>query len=168
MVNVRRLAVGDLAGYRAMNALFADVFEEPENYSDTPPSDGYAADWLANSDHIAIIADADGKAVGALAGYVLRKFEQERAELYIYDLAVAESHRRRGVATSMIEETRRVARKVGAWTVFVQADTTPDDAPAQALYRKFSSEEITALHFDIEPRSAKLRTPIDSPARSAD
>ena len=61
------------------------------------------------------------------------------------------AHRRRGVATDMIEESRRVARAVGAWTVFVQADSTPEDKPAQALYRKLASDEITALHFDIEP-----------------
>ena len=134
-----------------MNAVFSDVFEEPENYADKPPSDEYARGWLADPNNIAILAEADGRAVGALAGYVLPKFEQERSELYIYDLAVCESHRRLGVATAMIEETRRIARDVGAWTVFVQADTTPEDEPAQALYRSLTVSELTALHFDIEP-----------------
>jgi aminoglycoside 3-N-acetyltransferase I len=40
----------------------------------------------------------DGAVVGALAAYVLPKFERERAEVYIYDLAVAEAFRRMGVA----------------------------------------------------------------------
>ena len=43
-----------------------------------------------------------------------------------------------GVATAMIAETRRIAKAAGAWTVFVQADTTPDDVPAQALYRSLA------------------------------
>ncbi|QUL37568.1 GNAT family N-acetyltransferase [Erythrobacter sp. JK5] len=151
MIAVRRLGPGDLAGYRTMNAVFSEVFEEPENYADRPPGDSHARAWLANANNIAILAEAGGKTVGALAGYVLPKFEQERSELFIYDLAVRESHRRRGAATAMIEETRKIARNVGAWTVFVQADTTPEDEPAQALYRKLASSEITALHFDIAP-----------------
>ncbi len=134
-----------------MNALFADVFGEPENYAANPPDDVYAARWLANPHHVAVLAEVDGAAVGALAGYILPKFEQARSELYIYDLAVLESHRRMGVATALIEETRRIARDTGAWTVFVQADIIPEDEPARALYRKLASEEITALHFDIKP-----------------
>ena len=151
MIKVRRLDPGDLAGFRAMNAVFSEVFGEPENYAAHPPDDSYALGWLANRDHIAVLAEVDGAPAGALAGYVLRKFEQARAEAYIYDLAVAEAHRRRGLATAMIAEVRRVAREVGAWTVFVQADIIPEDEPARALYRKLASEEITALHFDITP-----------------
>lgn len=151
MVRVRRLGTGDMAGFRAMNALFCGVFGEPKQYADYPPDDEYVLQWLARSSNIALLAEADGQAVGALAGYELAKFEQARSEIYIYDLAVAQSHRRQGVATAMIEELRRIARQRGAWTVFVQADIVPEDEPARALYRKLASEEITALHFDIAP-----------------
>ncbi len=51
----------------------------------------------------------------------------------------------------MIEAARRVARDAGAWTVFIQAETAPEDAPARALYRRFARSEITTLHFDIAP-----------------
>ncbi|QFT76034.1 GNAT family N-acetyltransferase [Erythrobacter sp. THAF29] len=151
MVAARRLAPGEVADFRAMNALFADVFEEPENYAEKPPTDEYANEWLSNRDNVAILAEADRKPVGALAGYILPKFEQARSEGFIFDLAVLESHRRQGAATAMIAEMRRISREAGAWTVFVQADIFPEDEPAQALYRKLSHSEITALHFDIAP-----------------
>lgn len=151
MIAARRVLAQDLAGFRAMNALFSEVFGEPENYAARPPADDYAAGWLANPNNIAILAESDGNSIGALAGYVLPKFEQARCEVFIYDLAVLESHRRMGGATAMIREVRRIAREYGAWTVFVQADTIPEDEPARALYRKLSHSEITALHFDIEP-----------------
>ncbi len=151
MALVRRLGPDDVAGFRAMNAVFSKVFDEPENYSEKPPAQAYARQWLANPNHLAIVAEDEGAAVGALAGYILPKFEQQRSELYIYDLAVHQAYRRRGVATALIAETRRIARAVGAWTIFVQADTTPEDEAAQALYRKLSSEEISVLHFDIQP-----------------
>lgn len=151
MIVAHRLAAGDIAGFRAMNAVFSNGFEEPEHYSDHPPPDAYVESWLANPDNIAILAQEDGEPVGALAGYVLHKWEQKRCEIYIYDLAVLESHRRRGIATAMIEEARRIARETGAWTVFVQADIIPEDEPARALYRKLASSELSALHFDIKP-----------------
>jgi aminoglycoside 3-N-acetyltransferase I len=151
MAAVRRLAPGDVAGFRAMNALFADVFEDPESYAAALPSDRWAADWLANPHHIALMAEADGQPVGALAAYVLPKFEQARSEIYIYDLAVLEAARRQGIATALIDALRAIARDIGAWTIFVQADIVPEDEPARRLYRKLASEEITALHFDIAP-----------------
>ncbi len=151
MVSIRRLSASDVAGFRTMNAIFSDVFDEPENYSDAKPSDDNARDWLSDPKNVAILAEDDGRPAGALAGFLLPKFEQARSELYIYDLAVHEEFRRQGIATKMIEETRRIAREAGAWTIFVQADVQPEDEPAQALYRKLASNEISVLHFDIKP-----------------
>ncbi len=42
------------------------------------------------------VALNDGLVVGGLTAYVLDKFEQARKELYIYNLAVSEAHRRLG------------------------------------------------------------------------
>jgi len=39
--------------------------------------------------------------VGGLAAYELQKFERDRREIHIYDLAVAKEHRRKGVATGL-------------------------------------------------------------------
>jgi aminoglycoside 3-N-acetyltransferase I len=151
MAAVRQLGAGDIAGFRAMNALFADVFAMPEEYLGNPPSDDYVAAWLAERRNIAIVAETDGEVVGAIGGYEWPKYEQARSELYIYDLAVSERHRRQGIASAMIGQMRRIAREVGAWTVIVQADVFEEDEPARALYRKFASEEIMAHHFDIKP-----------------
>jgi aminoglycoside 3-N-acetyltransferase I len=83
---------------------------------------------------------------GAIAAYELVKFEAERSEIYIYDLAVLERFRRQGVATALIEAVKDIGRDKGAWVVFVQAD--PPDAPAVALYDKIGIRE-TVFHFDI-------------------
>jgi aminoglycoside 3-N-acetyltransferase I len=134
-----------------MNALFAEVFAEPETYAAKSPGDAYAARLLERREIILLVAERDGAVAGALGAYELVKFEQERSEIYIYDLAVRESFRRQGVATALIAGLRPIAREIGAWTIFVQADINPEDEPARALYRKLASEEITALHFDIAP-----------------
>ncbi|WP_225425813.1 AAC(3)-I family aminoglycoside N-acetyltransferase [Pelagerythrobacter rhizovicinus] len=148
--SVARIARGDLARFRAMNRLFAEVFDDPESYASRPPDDAYAEALLARADTVLLAAEADGEMIGALAGYILPKFEQARSELYIYDLAVTESWRRRGVATALIEETRRIAREAGVWVIYVQADTQPEDKPAIALYDKLGTRE-EVLHFDIAP-----------------
>ena len=80
---------------------------------------------------------------------MLEKFEQERSEIYIYDLAVAEVHRRRGIATALIGELQRIAAATGAWVIYVQADY--GDEPAVALYEKLGTRE-EVMHFDIAPR----------------
>ena len=87
-----------------------------------------------------------GAVVGGLAAYELKKFEQERSEVYIYDLAVAAAHRREGIATALIEALKPIAAARGAWVIFVQADLA--DAPAIALYSKMGARE-DVLHFDI-------------------
>jgi aminoglycoside 3-N-acetyltransferase I len=51
---------------------------------------------------------------GALCAYELRKFEQERSEIYIYDLAVAMTHRRQGIATALISSLQDIAAARGA------------------------------------------------------
>jgi len=136
----------DTAQFEAMLTMFGTAFEEPATYNDARPSRAYLSRLLARDTFIAIAAVDGEHVIGGIAAYVLDKFEQERSELYIYDLAVAESHRRRGIAERMIGELQRIAAERGAWVIFVQADHGDD--PAIALYSKLGARE-DVLHFDI-------------------
>lgn len=148
MIRIERLGAADIARMREMLELFGEVFGEEATYGAAQPDDAYLRRLLKQSSFIALAASAEDRIVGGLAAYELVKFEQARSEIYIYDLAVAESWRRQRVATALIDEVRSIARDAGAWMIFVQAD--PTDAPAVALYRKLGSEE-QVLHYDIEP-----------------
>ena len=147
-VEVRVLARGDAAPLRAMVAMFGAAFADVETYTARQPDDAYLDALLARDTFVAIAALAGDEVVGGLAGYVLPKFEQPRSELYLYDLAVAAAHRRRGIATALIGALQRLAAERGVWVVFVQADHG-DDA-AIALYTKLGVRE-DVLHFDIAP-----------------
>lgn len=149
-----RLAAKNTAEFRALLNLFGEVFEERDTYCQQQPSDTYLCDLLANPHFIALAALESGQLVGGLAAYVLPKFEQARKEIYIYDLAVSEPCRRRGVATALIELLKNIARELGAYVIFVQADYGDD--PAIALYEKLGVKEAV-WHFDIATGS-----PIDS------
>ena len=117
-------------------------------YQSAVPSDEYLRSLLAKPDFIALAALANEKVVGGLAAYVLQKFEQERREIYIYDLAVQEQHRRRGIARGLINDLRHIARKRGVYVIYVQADKI-DDA-AIKLYQSLGTKE-DVFHFDIAP-----------------
>ncbi len=145
---VARLAPGQVALARAMNVLFSDAFEEPDQYACAPPGDDYLERLLANPDAIALIAQSGDQVIGALTAYTLHKFEQARSEIYIYDLAVAEDWRRGGVATALINATVQIAEGTDASAVFVQADYGDD--PAVALYTKLGTRE-NVMHFDLYP-----------------
>lgn len=144
-MEIDRIEPDDVASMQAANALFAEVFGE-EGYHGPPPSEAHLRKLLSDDRFIALVAWIDGQMAGGLAGYELVKFEAERSEIYIYDLAVREEFRRRGVATALIERIKAVARDKGAWVIFVQAD--PPDEPAVALYDKLGTRE-EVLHFDI-------------------
>lgn len=137
----------DLA--RAMLGVFGREFDEPGTYGDRQPDDEYLKHLLGSDTFVAIVACEGARVIGALAGYVLPKFEQARSEFYIYDLAVDAAHRRRGVATALIARLQSLARERGIYVIFVQADHG-DDA-AIALYTKLGSRE-DVLHFDIAPQ----------------
>lgn len=150
---IHHLTSGDLARMRALLAMFGDVFDEVETYTAKPPSDDYLRRLLGRDTFIALAASKGEEVVGGLTAYVLTKFEQERDEIYIYDLAVMAEHRREGIATALIERIRSIAAERGAWVIFIQADTGVEDQPAIALYSKLGQRE-EVLHFDIPVRRA--------------
>lgn len=145
---IRVLGAQDAATARAMLHLFGRAFDDVRTYSGAQPDESYLRHLLDSETFVAIVALADTQVIGALAGYVLPKFEQARAEFYIYDLAVDEAWRRRGVATGMIQRLQQLARERGIYVIFVQADHGDD--PAIALYTKLGVRE-DVLHFDIAP-----------------
>lgn len=144
---IRRLQATDLSLFRDMLALFGKAFGETATYCAVQPSDAYLEKLLSRDSFIALVALKEGAVIGGLAAYVLIKFEQERSEIYIYDLAIDETHRRQGAATALIEALKAEARACGAYVIYVQADYA--DPPAIALYTKLGVRE-DVLHFDIE------------------
>ena len=143
----RQLTVKDLLDFKALLKVFGKAFNEHKIYQGNVPSDAYQQYLLEKDDFIVLAAFDGTQVVGGLAAYVLEKFEQERKELYIYDLAVSEEHRRRGIATALINNLKSIAKEIGAYVIFVQADK--GDTAAIKLYESLGKAEET-LNFDID------------------
>nr|WP_163502970.1 AAC(3)-I family aminoglycoside N-acetyltransferase [Halomonas socia] len=145
---IHQLTADDLVLMDGLLTTFGEVFGQPETYTGNSPDAAYMRQLLESDGFIALVALKGGAVVGGLAAYELKKFERPRSEIYIYDLAVAEAHRRQGVATALIERVKQIAVQRGVHAVFVQADTEEEDQAAIALYSKLGSRE-DVLHFDI-------------------
>lgn len=146
-LNIHQVTRDQLPLMRGLLDMFGRAFDDVDTYSGNQPDDMYLERLLASDYFIALAALKEDVVIGGLAAYELKKFEQPRSEIYIYDLAVAEAHRRQGVATALINVLRKIAGARGAYVVFVQADHV--DPPAIALYTKLGRRE-DVLHFDID------------------
>ena len=142
----KQLTLSDVGPLKDLLRVFGEAFEDIETYQGAIPSDRYLQSLLAKPHFIAVIARRDNEVVGGLAAYELDKFERDRREIYIYDLAVAKVHRRKGVATGLINALRSIARERRVYVIYVQADR--DDTPAIRLYESVGTRE-DVHHFDI-------------------
>lgn len=136
----------DVALLKELNEVFADAFDDHETHLSKPPTDRYLKALLSKSHVIVFVARYEQKVVGGLFAYVLEKYEQERSEVYLYDLAVDAHFRRQGIARHLIEALRLRAKEIGAHVIFVQADR--EDIPAIKLYESLGTPE-EPFHFDI-------------------
>jgi aminoglycoside 3-N-acetyltransferase I len=148
LTEIRHLTPNDVPLMNALLKTFGEAFNDVNSYTANPPSEDYLRRLLGGDSFIALAALKSGVVVGGIAAYELKKFEQERSEIYIYDLAVASEHRREGIATALIEKLKDIAVRRRAYLIFVQADIGIEDEPAIALYTKLGRRE-DVLHFDI-------------------
>jgi aminoglycoside 3-N-acetyltransferase I len=148
----RQLRRDDVTLLKELLGVFGHAFNDNETYQHGIPTDEYLTNLLGKEHFIVVVAMMGKAVVVGLAGYVLEKFEQQRREIYIYDLAVSDAHRRKGVATGTINALKNIAASQGAYVIFVQADL--EDGPAIALYRSLGTMK-PAHHFDIEVGTIK-------------
>ena len=85
---VRKLQPGDVMLMDAMMTVFGEAFNEVDTYTGAQSSMRYLEHLLGGSHFIALAALKHSGVVGGLVAYELQKFEQERSEIYIYDVAV--------------------------------------------------------------------------------
>jgi aminoglycoside 3-N-acetyltransferase I len=81
-----------------------------------------------------LVALEGARPVGFVLAHELPRRHGDRANLFVYEVDVAESHRRRGIAAALLARLAELARERGIRVGFVL--TEPDNEPANALYRR--------------------------------
>jgi aminoglycoside 3-N-acetyltransferase I len=125
----KRLTLGDQELAKVLFATMAEIFAEKSEQL----SANYLDRLLSREDFWAIAAFAGNDIVGGLTAHTLPMTTLEASEIFIYDLAVREDHRRRGVGRLLVSTLREAAARAGIQEVFVFVDN--DDTHALDFYR---------------------------------
>lgn len=92
----------------------------------------YVRQLLERNDFHVIVAIENGKLVGGLTAYEMQMFKRETTEMFLYEIEVVESHRRKGIGTALIEFLKRICVEKGIVEMFVGTET--ENLPARRLY----------------------------------
>jgi ribosomal protein S18 acetylase RimI-like enzyme len=88
---------------------------------------------LADPRTLLLVACDGERPVGFVLAHELPRRHGERAKLFVYEVDVAESHQRSGIASALLGRLEELARERGIRAGFVL--TEPDNAAANVLYR---------------------------------
>ena len=145
----RRLGPKDSNQARNLIALFDRVFDESTRPMLSEP------DLLLRlgNEHVWVMVAMDqGEILGGLVGYELPKFETQRSELYLYDLAVESARQGQGIGRGLLDALIAQVKTTDIWAVFVQADLG-DEVP-NALYQSYGYKQEKVHHYDLWQRNA--------------
>jgi ribosomal protein S18 acetylase RimI-like enzyme len=135
-VAIRELGLADESALRAlMDAVMPD-------WSDllSPVASGPRA-FLADGDNSVVAAYVADEPVGWAWGVRIR-YPNGRLVTYVHQLDVVERHRRRGIATMLVEASMSIARQRGCSRFWLS--TGGHNAAAQALYESLGGDRKPA------------------------
>jgi GNAT superfamily N-acetyltransferase len=138
-VEIVRLGASDVEKVIAAAELF-----------DRQPQRDATARFLAEPGHHLLIAYDRAAPIGFVSG-IETVHPDKGAEMFLYELGVAESHRRHGVGRALVERLASLARSLGCYGMWVATDdantaalatyaaagATRDDQPAVILTWRF-------------------------------
>jgi len=108
----------------------ADV-EAAADVLDGPPRADATEAFLADPRHHLLLAWEGGSVAGMVSG-VEMTHPDKGTEMFLYELAVAEQHRNRGVGRALVAALADLARELGCYGMWVATDA--DNAAALKAY----------------------------------
>jgi ribosomal protein S18 acetylase RimI-like enzyme len=120
-MRIERLGPGDDAKVARAGALF-----------DGPPLAGATRRFLAEGGHHLLVAYVGDAPAGFVTGVELTH-PDKGTEMFLYELGVAEEHRRRGIGKALVGELARLAEEAGCYGMWVL--TEDDNHAALATYQ---------------------------------
>jgi ribosomal protein S18 acetylase RimI-like enzyme len=120
-------------GVRIERAANAAQIEAAAHLFDGPARSDAVARFLAEESHHLLIAYDEGRPVGFVSG-VEMTHPDKGTEMFLYELAVDETARRRGVGTALVDALAALAREEGCYDMWVLTDD--DNEAAVRTYRR--------------------------------
>jgi [ribosomal protein S18]-alanine N-acetyltransferase len=111
----------------------ADAILAAAELFDHDPTLEWTERFLASDIHHLLLAvDDDGRSIGFVSGVELTH-PDKGTEMFLYELAVHDEHRNRGVGRALVRALADLAREHGCYGMWVLTDE--DNAAALAAYR---------------------------------
>jgi len=132
---IRKLTAsdGDLA-LALMKAWHAD---EPDDNPEFPDRTR-TADLIAQDTFHAYVALVNGEVVGGLTAYELPMFYQSSREVFLYEVGVRDTFRRKGMARALVEALQETCREKEIKTIYVATEL--QNFAARKLYETTGAE----------------------------
>jgi len=129
MLTVRQLGFADLAVARELFLLFQsdDGIAEPR-----VPADQYLRKILKKKYFYAIAALDGERVAGGLTAYSLPMYKKEIREMFLFEIGVTPTYRRRSVGKQLVEYLLALCRREGIGVMFVV--TSRENMAAVRLY----------------------------------
>ena len=129
-----------------------------EGVFDRPIDPDAAAEFLADPRHRLAVATAQGTVVG-MASAVCYVHPDKPRELWINEVGVADSHRRRGIGRSLLDALLEEGRSLGCVEAWVLTERS--NGPAMALYASTGGVEgprdTVMVSFDLRAEPDGVR-----------
>ena len=100
---------------------------------DGPARPDATARFLSEPGHHLLIAYEDGRPVGFVSGVEVTH-PDKGTEMFLYELAVDEPFRRRGIGRTLVEQLAALARAAGCYGMWVVTDH--DNEAARSTYER--------------------------------
>jgi aminoglycoside 3-N-acetyltransferase I len=140
-ITARRLNANDEMVAQHLFSLMTNVFGEQQLLL----RDAYLERLLASEQFWVIAAFSGGELLGGLTAHSLAMTRAESAEVFIYDIAVHEKHRRKGVGKMLVATLRKHCREQSVDAVFVPADD--EDPHALDFYKAIGGNPSPVTFF---------------------
>jgi len=129
-LSIRRAGLDDLDQLAALFDAYRQFYQQP---GDLQRAGDFLRERLQRDESVILLASRDGAAVGFTQLYPIFSSVRTARTWLLNDLYVAERTRRGGVARGLLDAAAQFAQEGGAAGLMLE--TSPDNAPARALYR---------------------------------
>jgi aminoglycoside 3-N-acetyltransferase I len=130
--------------YALMRAWYRDEVNEIVRF----PDKAHVQNLIQDNDFLIFVAEAEGEIVGGLTAYELTMFYKEEKEIFLYEIGISSTHRRKGIAGALIEALKEYCVLKGIKTIFVLCEV--DNDAARKLYENTGGKLKIVSYYEYD------------------
>ncbi|MEL6559413.1 MAG: GNAT family N-acetyltransferase [Bacteroidota bacterium] len=144
-IKIEKLSSSQVIEFQQLITLFNHVFESP---AIEVASKEFCETTLNKEDFIAFAAASNDEIIGGITAHVLPSYYRGKLEIFIYDLAVSEAFRRKGVARALMNALFEEAANSNIEILFVDAEV--EDREALLFYEAMGGKKLSTAQYTFQ------------------